>query len=134
LAESSEHHESHDARPAKDSELQRRHEQQRVNRHEDADCGEDADQQLDRGADIFQRFALNRGARPHKSPHVGEEPEPVDAERDRLEGAADHQPPIRATSTDEAEPCRPRREAMGHLAPQSARSQQDRQRSCFTAS
>src|SRR6266436_1665425 len=116
LAEAGEHDERKDARQyAEYPQFQRCHEQQRINRNENADGKQEADEQFYGRAGVFERFALGLGAGPQEPPHVGEEPEAVNAKRDRLEDtAADHQPPIVAAIANEAEPDS-RGWAQGHI-------------------
>ncbi len=67
-----------------------------VDRHQQRDRDQEAEQQFARGADVFKAVARDLGVAPEKPAHVGREPEAIDAERDQQQhGAADQQPPER---------------------------------------
>ena len=62
-----------------------------VDRHQDGDRDQESDQQLRRRAVVFEVVAGDLGVRPQEAAHVGREPEPVDAERDREQKRAAQQ-------------------------------------------
>jgi hypothetical protein len=65
-----------------------------IQRHEDRHREQKADQQFLRGAGIFRCVAVHRGVRPQMPPHVGRQPEAIEAERHQFEkGAAHHEAP-----------------------------------------
>ncbi|MEY9426334.1 hypothetical protein ABH975_001649 [Bradyrhizobium ottawaense] len=56
-----------------------------VDRHQDREREQEADQQLLGAAGIFGGIAVDRGVRPQMTTDVGDEPEPVEAEGDQLQ-------------------------------------------------
>ena len=79
-------------------------EKSEIDRHQDRDCDQKTDQQFGGGAVVFEGLAGDLGVRPQETPHVGREPEPVDAERHReQQRAAQQQPPECAGIADEAD-------------------------------
>ena len=74
------------------------------------DRDQEAEQQLARGADVFEAIARDLGVAPEEAAHVGREPEAIDAERDEQQrGAADQQPPERALVAEKPRAVRRRR-------------------------
>ena len=64
-----------------------------IDRHQDRQGEQEADQQFPSRPGIFQRVTAGRGVRPQMAANVGGKPEPIEAEGDQLQpGAARHQP------------------------------------------
>ena len=63
-----------------------------IDRHQDRQRDQKADQEFAAAAGIFGRIAVDHRVRPQMAADVGDEPEAVEAERDQLEArAARHQ-------------------------------------------
>ena len=96
LPEHAQQHEAqHDARDlAEFTETECDDEQPGIERQQDRDRDQEAEQQLARSPDIFETLAGELGAGPQMAADIGGEPEPVDAEREHQpDGAVDEQPP-----------------------------------------
>src|SRR3954464_2247124 len=54
-----------------------------VDRHQQRNRDQKAEKKLSRGADVFEAIPPDLGVAPEKAPHIGREPEAIDAERDQ---------------------------------------------------
>ena len=73
---------------------ERNQEERGVERHEDRDRNQEAEQQLACRAGIFEALARELGVRPQETANIGGEPESVDTEREHQQhGAVGEQPP-----------------------------------------
>src|ERR1700730_8748848 len=97
LAEQREHDERKRSRDLPEQTAAERGEKKHhVDRHQQHDGNQEAEQKLARGADVFKAVARDLGIAPEETANVGREPEAIDAERHRQKDrAADQQPPER---------------------------------------
>ena len=80
---------------SEDTQIERRQEKPGIDRDQKGNRNQEAEQKLERRAGIFKRLAGDFGIRPEEAPHIGCQPEAVNAERDHQQhSAANEQPPI----------------------------------------
>ncbi len=104
VAEQCQQHEAQNAgRFADHAAAERDDEEHRIERHQDGERHQEAEQQFAGGAGVFEAVARQFGFRPQEAADVGGEPEPVDAEREHQQhGAANQQPPVAAAVAEKA--------------------------------